>query len=86
MNTQENACPYYLSASAYQVVASLSLEAGVTQGQALEFIVQDWQNYREVEEEERNANPSPLDVLVGKIDEVDSLVDEVIRKLKVASL
>ena len=77
---------YCLDANSKHIVEKLALSNNVTNDLALRYIIGDWEAQKYVKTKSSTPEVFILDDLYGKIDEIDKELDEVLLKLKRASL
>ena len=75
-----------ISKTSLDTIQRLAIDCDTTNARAIDIIVFEWYEYKEVESARVNRNKIYLDTLSRKVELTDKLVNKLLLKLKAAAM
>ena len=75
-----------ISKTSFDSIQKLAIDCDTTNARAIDIIVSEWYEYKEVESARVNRNKIYLDTLSRKVELTDKLVNKLLLKLKAEAM
>ena len=75
-----------ISKTSFDTIQRLAIYCDTTNARAIDIIVSEWLEYKELESARANSSKIYLDTLSRKVELTDKLVNKLLLKLKVAAM
>ena len=75
-----------ISRTSFDTIQRLAIDCDTTNARAIDIIVSEWYEYKEVESARVNRNKIYLDTLSRKVELTDKLVNKLLLKLKAEAM